>query len=75
MTVKLRLLSVTDGYWRSLTEIVDAVVKAELACIIRSSLGERRVASRTRMRVYAAEQRLAYAFGNVRIKEEDSRSV
>jgi hypothetical protein len=61
MTVKLRLLSVTEGYWRSLAEIIDAVVKAELACIIRSSLGERRVASRTRIRVYAAEQRVANA--------------
>jgi len=54
MTAKLRLLSVTDGYWRPLTVVVDAVVKTLLACIISRSLGERRVAAQTRTRVYAA---------------------
>jgi len=76
MTAKLRLLSVRDGYRRSLTVIVDAVVKALLACIISRSLGERRVASRTRTQVYAAEFKISQRTSDeVFTRQRDIRSV
>lgn len=75
MTVKLRLLSITDGYWRFLTVIVEAVVKA-LSLHHQQKLGERRVAARTRTRVHVAEFKISQrTSGQVLTRQRDIRSV